>query len=213
MLMAHFRGGNTTLWALEDTDLLRQTFRVSSMQMFHGIRVCSMPFNPQFKHSVDHRASLTARQLILVLALTFGCVVSGRGMSMDREIASDLVLTLPDGVTMSSDSPVEDFVLYNFSNQNGKRLLSAYMGNQPKQLELPNGARSSSVALSGLSGDFFQWSDPSGAKYGAVRVKVRNNGWPCWLQFSYGPLDEGAADLALQIIHSLHRSQRNLPRN
>jgi hypothetical protein len=137
------------------------------------------------------------------VAFMFICPIVYGGTMVEQRIEGGFAVTLPEGVTVSEESPVEDFILYQFKNSSGKTFLVAYLGNQPKAL--PRESKASRSSISGLPAEIVQWSDPSNAKYGGVRVRLQPEGWPSLIQFTYGPLDEADAALAKQISASVHR--------
>lgn len=139
------------------------------------------------------------------VAFMFTCPIVYGGTMVERRIEGGFAVTLPEGVTVSEESPVEDFILYKFKNSSGKTFLVAYLGNHPQAL--PRESKASKSSISGFPAETVRWSGPSNAKYGGVRVRLQSEGWPSLIQFTYGPLGEDDAVLAEQISASVHRYQ------
>ncbi len=129
------------------------------------------------------------------------------GTTVEQPIEGGFAVTLPEGVTVSEESPVEDFILYKFKNSAGKLFLVAYLGNHPKALNAPRGSTASQSVVSGLLAEITRWPGPNSTKFGDIRLRLQSAGWPSWLQFSYGPLSEADAGIAEQISTSAHRLQ------
>jgi len=137
------------------------------------------------------------------VAVMFACSMAYSGTMTERRIEGGFAITLPEGVTVSEESPVEDFILYKFTNSSGKTFMIAYLGNQPKAL--PRESKASKSTISGLPAETVRWSDPNNARHGGLRVRLQPEGWPSFIQFTYGPLGDADATLAEQISASVHR--------
>lgn len=76
---------------------------------------------------------VTARVIGCVVSM-LACSIAQGGAAIEWRIEGGFAVTLPEGVTVSQESPVEDFILYTFQNSSGKAFLLAYLGNFPQAL-------------------------------------------------------------------------------
>jgi hypothetical protein len=140
----------------------------------------------------------------VVLMIMCSSIYGNDGKTTERPIERGFALAIPNGVTVAEESPVEDFILYKFADSTGKLLLVAYLGNHPNALKAPQGANIHKSTISGVPVESVRWSGPNASKYADVRIRLHQQGWPCWLHFSYGPLGQVEASMAEQIAGSLH---------
>lgn len=135
------------------------------------------------------------RKTLSVISATWLCLFftsswAGDPMAMrtSESYREYFEIDLPIGITVVSESPVEDFVLYKFS-EHGKIILTVYLGNAPDQKGFKSKAsqfRAGTVQISS------NWTNEVLARREWL-IQRRSSGWPQYLHIFTGE-DAGKGD-------------------
>ena len=113
-------------------------------------------------------------------------------------------LTVPEDLSVTHESPVEDFVLYTFK-QGERNLLSVYAGNHPSYpLDEFKAASEESATVNGYRARFRSLDGTGGTRDREVLVDISSEGdWPQVIHMWYLALPSEMAETADRIIASV----------
>ena len=137
-----------------------------------------------------------------VLALSCSSV----GNTFVKYQGTSFSVAVPSTVRVSKSSPVEDFELYQFSEQ-GEKLLEVYVGNHPNfPKSFPPSAVSDQIPINGLQAKIVRWRDQEGNMFCECLVQLgAEAAWPSLLHAKYTALSKDRAIIAERIISSVNR--------
>ena len=135
--------------------------------------------------------------LLMAIQICEADLVYPDSINLTEQIYLDLV----PGVTMKRESPVDDFMLVDFT-KDGESLMKGYIGNAPN---FPGESELISVSrrkINGLLSEEILYEH--GDLYMEVLINVdANDGWPRFIHFAL-PAIEKHRSIAIQIINSIH---------
>jgi hypothetical protein len=144
------------------------------------------------------------QRLALVLLISISSLSVAAPESIKTEqIEGGFVISIPRVAVVTSESPVEDFIIYRVHVKGEKVILSLYIGNHPMKRSVPYVASTSDGLLGGMSTNFAKWQSPHNHYHGDARVKLgEGKGWPSIAHFFYSDNTVEEAKAADQIIRS-----------
>jgi len=160
------------------------------------------------KHNVFSRPYVWLRAGRWCMFFAAGLLMSGcqkPETKMKLFTGNGFLLSLPNDVFVSEESPLEDFELHTLT-RNKEILLKLYAGNQPDfPSEEINGLVERSTTIHGLSARDVTSVLDGGLRDREVLVDLSGvNEWPQYLHFSYSSLNPEVTRIADQIIESVN---------
>ena len=151
---------------------------------------------------------LGPRQRLLAVLLVAALAWSQPKTSRIRSLEGGLSIACPGEIGVKKESPVEDFVLYRFSDSSGPFLL-LYLGNQPQPLSGKPNAIVRSQLNHEFTADVVKRAETDGTSSGQIRVVLaRGMTWPSVAQFEYEHLSRERLSLVQSIAASLSRQRK-----
>ena len=155
---------------------------------------------------------ITQRCRCLGLIVIAASCSTGSETSMNYQ-GTGFSVVLPPNLSVIRSSPVEDFEIYQFTEQ-GEKLLEVYVGNFPAFREsVPTNVPIRTTMINSLEALTASWQDQQGRRTYECLIRLEKDGiWPSCLHVTYSGLSEERASLANGIISSLkRRSGKRLP--
>lgn len=150
---------------------------------------------------------VTGSALIFLAHWLFG---ASTVYSKELKIEGGYRVLVPVGVYVEVQTPVEDFVLYNFKMKNETSFLTLYIGNQPKgysdNLKLKQGV----CTIDSLPDCLLEYTeipenqDASGRN---IYILLKADNWPQFAHFSYTETDLRKMAYVKEIIFSYRKHE------
>jgi hypothetical protein len=130
--------------------------------------------------------------------------------SNELEIEGGYRVSIPEGVEVEVQTPVEDFILYNFRVQNETSFLTLYIGNQPNGYsENPQGNEGTCIIepLTDFSSICPEMLDNQDTSVKNIYIHLKTDSWPQFAHFFYTEKDLKKVAYVKHIISSYKKNR------
>lgn len=147
---------------------------------------------------------------ITVIILLFSSIVKTNSL---KEICTDDFSVKYFDNTNVFKEEMTDFTLYRFKNRD-QLILSVYIGNFPSLFNCKEkNVDIKSDIINEIPCKIYTWYCHKNTESKEVLFKFSDNGWPIYLHFWYIDLPSQYAEVANDIINSIHSNREKLPPN